>query len=214
MERIYAGIFALTGWFAVLGQYAVSNAHTAASTLDYLSYFTILSNILVAVTFTYAAVAPNSQAGRFLLRPTVALGTAVYITITGITFYFLLSSLYTLAGWTEHFDHLLHYVMPPGFVLFWLLFVPKGMLHLRSVLWMMIPPLLYGAWTLLHGAVSGFYPYPFVDVTELGYPRVFLHIIEFVFFFSFAGIVYVFIDRVIAHLDIQSEPAMQPARQA
>ena len=71
--------------------------------------------------------------------------------------------------------------MPPAFVLFWLLFIPKGSLHLRTVPWMMLPPLLYGAWALFHGAVTGWYPYPFIDVGKLGYPLVFLHIIEFVF---------------------------------
>jgi hypothetical protein len=211
MERLYAWTFALVGWFAVIGQYVVSDDHTLAGTVNYLSYFTILSNILVALTFTYASVAPDSRTGRFLLRPTTTLATVVYITVTGLTYYSLLSSLYNLEGWTKHFDHLLHYIMPPGFVLFWLLFMPKGALHLRTVLWMMVPPLVYGAWTLLHGAFSGFYPYPFVDVTKFGYPRVFLHIIEFVFIFSFTGVAYVFVDRVIAYLDLQTAPAVAPA---
>ncbi len=214
MERTYAGIFAGAGWFAVIGQYVVSATHTFAGTVDYFSYFTILSNILVAATLTAAAVSPNAEPARFLLRPTVAMATAVYITITGLTYYFVLSDLSTLEGWTKHFDHLLHYVMPPGFVMFWLLFVEKGALHLRNVLWMMVPPLVYGAWTLIHGALSGFYPYPFVDVTKLGYPRVFLNIIEFVFIFGFAGVVCVFIDRLIHHLGIQSEPAAGVATRA
>jgi hypothetical protein len=207
MERLYALIFMLVGWFTVVGQYIVSKAHSLPGTIDYLSYFTILSNILVAATFTVAVLFPASRAGRFLLRPSVAMATAVYITVTGLVFYFLLSSLYVLDGWTKHFDHLLHYIMPPAFVLFWLLFVPKGTLHLRTVPWMMLPPLAYGAWTLFHGALSGFYPYPFIDVSALGYPRVMLHIVEFVFVFAFVGVVYVFIDRIIHHIGIQSEPA-------
>ncbi|HET7714101.1 MAG TPA: Pr6Pr family membrane protein [Bauldia sp.] len=212
MERLYALIFMLLGWFTVIGQYVVGHAHTVAGTIDYFSYFTILSNILVAATFTAAAVAPDARAGRLLLRPTVAMATAVYITVTGLTFYFLLSSLYALEGWTKHFDHLLHYVMPPAFVLFWLLFVPKGTLHLRNVPWMMVPPLLYGAWTLVHGAIADWYPYPFVDVSKLGYPRVLLHIVEFVFIFAFAGVIYVFLDRVIHHLGIQSHGDPRTAR--
>jgi hypothetical protein len=207
MERLYALIFTLVGWFTIVGQYVVGHEHTLAGTIDFFSYFTILSNALVAMTFTAAAVAPDSRVGRFLLSPTVAMATAVYITVTGLTFYFMLASLYHLQGWTEHFDHLLHYVMPPAFVMFWLLFVPKGILHLRNVLWMMLPPLLYGAWTLFHGAVTGWYPYPFIDASKLGYGIVFLHIIEFVFFFGFAGIVFVILDRMIHHYGIQSAPA-------
>lgn len=206
MERIYASIFAAVSWCAVIGQYVVSATHTVSGTIDYLSYFTILSNILVATTFTAAALAPGSRVALFLLRPQVAMATAVYITVTGITYYLLLSSLYDLVGWERVFDHLLHYVVPPAYVLFWLVFVPKGRLHLRNVIWMLLPPLGYGAWTLFHGALSGFYPYPFVDVTKLGYPQVFIHIVEFVFFFSLAGVVYTIIDRIIGRLGAQANP--------
>src|SRR5262245_36617790 len=117
-ERIYAAIFALTGWFAVIGQFVVTYPPTLPSAINYLSYFTILSNILVAATFTAAALSPQSRVGRYLLSPPVALATTTYIIVTGLTFYFLLASLYSLEGWTKHFDHLLHYIQPPAFVLF------------------------------------------------------------------------------------------------
>ena len=59
MERLYALIFTLVGWFTIVGQYIVGDDHTLAGTIDFLSYFTILSNILVASTFTAAAIAPE-----------------------------------------------------------------------------------------------------------------------------------------------------------
>ena len=207
MQRAYAFVFMLVGWFTIIGQYVVGRDHTLATTIDFFSYFTILSNILVAATFTAAALAPRSRAGRFLLRPTVAFAIAAYISVTGLTFYFVLSGLYHLAGWTELFNHLLHYVQPPAFVLFWLLFIPKGVIHLRNVLGMMAPPLLYGAWTLVHGAITGWYPYPFIDVGKLGYGIVALHIVEFVFFFGFTGVLFVILDRLIHHYGVQSESA-------
>ena len=86
MARFYAFIFMLVGWFSVIGHYvAKSDFHSLAGTIDYFSYFTMLSNTLVAA--------------RFLLSPPVALATAVYISITGLVFYFLLSGLYDLHGW-------------------------------------------------------------------------------------------------------------------
>jgi len=33
-------------------------------------------------------------------------------------------------------------------------------------------PTLFGLWTLIHGAVSGWYPYPFLDVAKRGLPAV------------------------------------------
>jgi len=198
MQRAYATIFAVIGWFAVIGQYFATHPATLAGAVDYLSYFTIESNVLVAATFTAAAIAPQSAIGRFLLRPKVAVATALYIAVTCIVYYFLLSGLLHLNGWTLRFDHLLHYVMPPAYLIFWLLFIPRGSLHLRTVPVLLIFPLLYGAYTLVHGAFTGFYPYPFVDVAKLGYQQVFRNIVGFVIFFSLVGSILVLIDRTIA----------------
>ncbi len=201
MARVYALVFAALGWFTLVGHYLNRPAlHSLGGLLDYLSYFTILSNTLVAAIFTAAALAPASRAGRFLLSPPVAMAAAVYITITALVFHFLLSHLYDLHGWTATYDHLLHYVLPPAYVLFWLLFVPKGRLRLSSVPWMMLPPLVFAGWTLVHGAASGFYPYPFVDVTKLGYGGVLVRIAGFVVFFALMGLLYVGLDRLIARL--------------
>jgi hypothetical protein len=36
---------------------------------------------------------------------------------------------------------------------------------------------VYGAWSLLHGAFSGFYPYPFLDVAKHGYGAVLVNML-------------------------------------
>ena len=78
----------------------------------------------------------------------------------------------------------LHYVIPPLYALFWVAFIQKGDLQLRTIPAPLIPPLVYGAYTLVHGAVSGFYPYPFVNVAKLGYPQVLLNIVGFIVFLA------------------------------
>ena len=57
--------------------------------------------MLVAATFTAAAIAPQSAIGRFLLRPKVAVATALYIAVTCIVYYFLLSGLLHLNGFDD-----------------------------------------------------------------------------------------------------------------
>jgi hypothetical protein len=200
LQRAYAGAFALVGWFAVVGQYVVGRDFDLASTIDYFSYFTHLSNILVALTLSAAAVAPASPLGRWLLRPATALATVTYITITGLTYRFLLASLYDLSGWTLFFDRLLHYVMPPAFVLFWLVCVPKGRLTASNVLWMLVPPLVYAAYTFIHGPWTGFYPYPFVDLAKLGVLLTARNVLGFIVFFTLVGALFLLIDRAIARL--------------
>jgi len=200
MQRAYAGVFAIVGWFAVIGQYFASHDDTLASTIDYLSYFTILSNILVAATLTCAALVRQSSLSRYLLRPSVATAAAVYISVTGLTYYFILSSLYHLEDWVLIFDRLLHYVMPPAYVLFWLLFIPKGQLRFGAAAWILVPPLAYAAYTFVHGPWTGFYPYPFVDIPTLGVWRVARNVLEFVVFFFLMGLFYIAIDRILARL--------------
>jgi len=199
-KRIYAGVFAAVGWFAVVGQYFASHATGLAGTIDYFSYFTILSNILVALTLTSAAIAADSALGRFLLKPGVALATAVYITVTGLTFFLILSGLYHFEGWVLFFDRLLHYVMPPAYVLFWLWMIPKGQLELSAAAWALIPTVIYAAYTFVHGPWTGFYPYPFVDLPKIGVLQTARNLTEFVVFFYVVGVAFVGLDRLIARL--------------
>lgn len=199
MMRLYAGVFALIGWFALIGQYFAAHSGSLVGTIDYFSYFTILSNILVATTLTSAALAPQSALGKTLLRPPVATATAVYISVTGLTYFLILSSLYDLKGWVLFFDHLLHYVMPPAYVVLWLVFVPKGRLRLTTAAWALIAPLIYAAYTFVHGPWTGFYPYPFVDLPKIGLWNTVRNVLEFVVFFYVMGVAYVAIDRLIAH---------------
>lgn len=201
MGRVYAGIFAAVGWLAVIGQYVATDAGGSLSgTIDFLSYFTILSNILVAATLTSAALAPQSALGRRLLKPGFAVATAIYISVTGLIYYLILSGLSHVEGWVLFFDRLLHYVMPPAYVLFWLLFVPKGRLALSAAAWALIPPILYAAYTFVHGPWSGFYPYPFVDVPEIGVAQTARNVAEFVVLYYLIGVVFVAFDKLIARL--------------
>ena len=196
MKRIYAGVFAAVGWFAVIGQYLNKYADTLTDSIKYISFFTILSNILVAATLATAALAPESRLGRFLDKPGVATATVLYITVTGFVYHFLLASLYHLEGWTLIYDRLLHYVIPPAYVLFWLLFVPKGTLDLKNAALMLAFPVVYANYTLVRGPFADWYPYPFIDVSKLGYPQAFHNIVDFVILFAFVACVFVLIDRV------------------
>ncbi len=199
MARIYAAVFAVVGWWAIIGQYVVTYAGTPEA-VHYLSFFTILSNILVAVTFSVAALMPDSRVGRLLLAPPMATATALYITVTGLVYYFMLASLYDLSGWTKVYNSMLHYALPPAYVLFWLAFVQKGTLRFRHALWMLAAPIAYGFYTLARGAIVAWYPYPFIDAAELGYPRTFWNIGEFLVIFVVGALVFWLFDRVFARM--------------
>ena len=62
----------------------------------------------------------------------------------------------------------------------------------------LIYPLAYVAYTLAHGAVMNWYPYPFLDVTQLGYLTVLWHIVVLTCGFFGIGLLISAIDRVVA----------------
>jgi len=195
-ERVETGfriIAAALGWFAIVTQYSLMAAnagpHLVERTINYFSYFTIISNILVALAMTLPWLAPHSRMGRFFLLPSVRTVIAGYIIVVGVVYYVLLRHLYHLHGLRLVCDTIFHYVVPTLFVLDWALFVDKRELSWRISLYSLALPAVYVIWTLLHGAADDFYPYPFVNVDKLGYDQVFLNM---------AGLVLSFICLLLA----------------
>jgi hypothetical protein len=69
-------------------------------------------------------------------------------------------------------DMIVHDFMPPLYLLYWWLAVPKGGLRWSQILVWQSYPAGYFTYVLLRGAVNGWYPYPFLDVKSLGYLQV------------------------------------------
>jgi hypothetical protein len=171
--RVYAAVGASLGWFALALQLYLMLVQDPTAMLGvvitYLSFFTILTNILVALVFTAAALRPAAAWGQFLLRSSVQASTAVYIAIVGMVYQLLLRHLWNPQGAQWVADVLLHSIIPVGYVLYWWLFAPRDELSWKNAIGWLVFPGVYLVYTLARGAVSGLYPYPFVDVTALGY---------------------------------------------
>jgi hypothetical protein len=175
--RMYAAVGALLGWFALALQLYLMLVQAPAperlgAVIIFFSFFTILTNILTALVFTAVALQPKGGWGQWLRRPSVQAATAVYIAIVGMVYQLLLRQLWNPQGAQFVADVLLHSVIPVGFVLYWLLFAPRAGLSWKDAVTWLIYPGVYLVYILARGAVSGLYPYPFVDVKVLGYPGV------------------------------------------
>jgi len=168
---------AMLGWFAILAQYwlSVSASGFTSGSVTYFSFFTILGNILVALAFA-APLLPNHKRDSFFSRPGVRTAIGVYIFVVAVIFYLLLRNLFHPVGLGWFVNILLHYIMPPLYLVDWVLFTPKRGLVFRQLLFWLIFPLTYVSFTLIHGAVSGFYPYPFLDAGTYGYGEVSINI--------------------------------------
>jgi hypothetical protein len=86
-------------------------------------------------------------------------------------------------------DELLHSVIPVYFVLFLFIFVPGKDLKWKNAFPWLTYPILYMVYAMIFGAVTKFYPYPFVDVNKLGYRKALTNsmtVLAFIFLLSLA----------------------------
>lgn len=143
--------------------------------VSFFSYFTVITNTLVAVVLTCAVTDRESAARRWFVQPWVSSGIAVSIAVVGLAYSILLRHLWHPQGWQFIADELLHDVMPLLFLAYWWVCVPKGSLRLKHLPLWLIYPLVYFAYALLRGHLLGAYAYPFIDVALLGYPQVFVN---------------------------------------
>ncbi|MEB0206354.1 Pr6Pr family membrane protein [Pseudomonas sp. CCC3.1] len=195
-------LMALLGWSGLAIQLDMvllarwtSGASLLGGLVNYFSFFTILTNTLVATVLTYAADTRSSKGRTFFLQPWVSSGIGVSIIVVGVAYNLLLRNLWQPQGLQWLANELLHDVMPVLFTLYWWCCVPKGTLRLSYIgLWGLYP-IVYFAYILLRGHLLGVYPYPFIDVEKLGYAQTFVNAFGILAGFVFVALVVVVIDR-------------------
>ncbi|HEX9510242.1 MAG TPA: Pr6Pr family membrane protein [Puia sp.] len=186
--QAYAALLAITGWVAVILQFYLillnRTASVAETVVRFFSFFTILTNILVAVCCTVLWLRPG--AGRsggtgsggwlyFFAKPATLTAITVYITIVGLVYNIVLRILWEPQGLQLWVDELLHTVIPFLFIIFWMVFVLKGGLRWKDVPSWLIYPIVYTLFIMVRGALSGFYPYPFIDLNKIATHEVFIN---------------------------------------
>lgn len=199
-SRVCATLVGLLSLAALVLQYVLilqltrDNVGVVLGTVRFFSYFTILSNIAVSL------VAFTAAAGRtgFLARARVGGAVALYIGVTGSIYFFVLRHLWQPQGAQWWADTGLHYAVPLAYWAWWLACVPHGTLRWRDVAGWLLFPLGYVAWVFLRGAWVREYPYPFIDVVQLGWARVGVNALGVMGVFVALGWVVVGLDRVLS----------------
>jgi uncharacterized membrane protein len=161
--------------------------------LRVFSFFTIQSNVLVGLTSAQLALRPDRD-GR--VWRVLRLDGLVGIAVTGIVYSTVLARIHEPKGWEQvSTNFVFHYAVPVLAVLGWLLFGPRPRIDARVVAWSLVWPLAWFAYTLVHGRISKWYPYPFVDVATHGYARVVVNALLVTVVLAAVSAVYAFGDR-------------------
>jgi hypothetical protein len=173
-KRIFAAIGAITGWITLAIQFVllIENRVTAVpeAILRYFTYFTILTNMLAALTYTSIWIDPAAGWLKKLVSPFWISAVTVYMTVVGIIYNTVLRNLLTLYGADSIVNELLHVILPLSILFFWIIFVRKSELKWKMALTWLVYPFGYILLVMLVGSQTGFYPYPFADAGKLGYP--------------------------------------------
>lgn len=172
-------IIVILGWFALIAQFylIILNRTTSVgeTVIRYFTFFTILTNLLVALCFTYLLFNPKSKPGIFFSKSTTLTAISVYIIVVGMVYNLILRFLWSPKGLQFIVDELLHTVIPILCIIFWWKYARTKALKWKDAYPWLIYPLVYIFIILIRGASSGFYPYPFIDVNTIGYAKVFLN---------------------------------------
>ena len=154
----------------MFGGHADGLAGAIGRVYDSHGYFTTWSNIVVAITLTLLYLNPE-RTGRIFsrLRNTGLL----MITMTMVLYHLLLADpSRSPESWHAVSNLLQHYITPMMTILVWAIAGPRGQLRFSDTFAVFIIPIVYLAYTLLHGAIASVYPYPFFDVISRGYVSV------------------------------------------
>lgn len=193
-QKLYLFLIALIEWATLIAQYIVllnhSQAEITESTVRFFSYFTILTNIIVAIfaTAQWFAKLPNKG---FFGSANTQTAITMYITVVGIVFNLVLRSLLKEGGIQSFLSDILHCLTPLLMIIYWWKFTDGQKLTYKCIpLWLLYPA-LYAIYILLRGPFATWYPYPFMNVIELGYPKVLLNSGILVLVFLFFSLLFV-----------------------
>ena len=190
MHRAAAALVAIICWAGLAIQFSATygSQHHVLATLWVLArFFTVISNLAVAVAMTTVAL------GR-RVSPFVLVGLTLAILLVGIVYRTLLAGLHALSGPALVANYLLHDVSPLAMTAYWLLFVPRGALKWSAPWWWSLFPLVYFVYVLSRGQLDHHYPYPFIDVGKIGWLQVALYAGGIALAFILAGFLLVWID--------------------
>lgn len=192
LARIFAALVALTAVAALALQVLVAtDAPTRPEGTPVwwwlAGYFTILTNLGVAALMGAAALGYRRSAR-------MQGGLVLSILMVGLVYHAILARLWAPQGLAWWADQGLHTATPVFMLGWWLTFGDRQIKWSDLPAWL-IWPALYAAYALTRGALTGFWPYPFLDAAQLGWPQVAVNTAGMVLAFASLGLALIALAR-------------------
>jgi hypothetical protein len=161
---------------AVVATVVEAAGRTTINPFNMFGYFTIQSNIILAVVYTViAAVSLRGATASPALN--IARGSVTtYIIIVGVVYATLLAPLGAVGGvpvaWA---NTALHIITPIYALADWILFSDRARIGFNRLWIVLIYPIVWVVVVLVRGATDGWVPYPFLH-PDTGYASVFFYV--------------------------------------
>lgn len=203
IKAIYRAFGAALVWAVLAIQYVLIttnglHANIGAATISYFGYFTILTNFLVAFALTAPFLGVSNKIRQFFKRPAVRAAIALYILVVAVVYHLLLAHLWEPQGWQKFTDLCLHTIIPMVYLIDWIVFADKRPMRYARIPYWVIYPAGYGLFIILKGAIAGTYPYPFLNVAELGLSGVMINMVGFTTLYAVGGAVFISLGRLLS----------------
>jgi hypothetical protein len=181
------GFLALTIQLIMISSYPDRHFASASGRVaNELFFFTIQSNLIIAVTTLLLAIRLTRTSPVFRV---FRLAGLVGIAITALVYHTVLAGIVRLTGWWVVTNQFLHSVLPAMAIVGWLLFGPRRFSSWKLAVLSLAYPALWLVITMIRGPLVNWYPYPFINVSHLGYPRVLLNSLVLAVLFLLVGAV-------------------------
>ncbi|MGN7514589.1 MAG: Pr6Pr family membrane protein [Allomuricauda sp.] len=180
MRRNFEILGLCMGWFAVLAQLYLMLQNQEASVVEslvrFVSFFTILTNTLVALFFTARVFGADQKRLALFHKKATPMALTVFIVVVGLVYQLVLRDIWNPTGLQMVVDELLHTIIPAFMYVYWLMFCARNIVTWKQISKWLLYPLGYLIFVMVRGHFSGFYPYPFFNVTELGWGTFLLNV--------------------------------------
>jgi hypothetical protein len=167
-------------WFAVTAQFILNVKNRQADIFEtiirFFSFFTILTNILVALFFTTRVFQLSNFPFNLFRKKGALTAITAFIFVVGLVYQVVLRNLWTPTGLQFIIDELLHTIIPLFMLYYWYFNIKNSVSTINSLMKWLLYPIFFLLFILIRGHFSGYYPYPFLNVTKIGYQLTFVNV--------------------------------------